>query len=58
VRGLAGVQPAHLESVPPPVTLTTYNLRFSKRRGALLLNFPAKLLTDGGIKRIVNDFPE
>ena len=33
------------------------HLRFSKRSVGLLINFHVKLLTDGGIKRLVNGFP-
>ena len=32
-------------------------LRFSKRKVGLLINFHVKVLSDGGIKRIVNGFP-
>jgi GxxExxY protein len=33
-------------------------LRISRRKVGLLLNFHVKWLTDQGIKRVVNDFPE
>jgi GxxExxY protein len=33
-------------------------LRHSRRKVGLLINFHEKWLVDGGIKRVVNDFPE
>ena len=51
VKAVEGIEPVHLAQI------LTY-LQFTGCKVGLLLNFNVKWLTEKGIRRVVNDFPD